>query len=135
MANKYKVAGKRLKLDAKNPFLDRVFLLVTIAALSPEFDESETTMEAVLKHEKNEKVDEFNLRTQLIQDPTLPLSDSKILQFFAVDPNRDALRNNRHPGVLFERDGDKEIPLFLLNRDEIHAIAIGEGFATQLPAD
>lgn len=131
MATAYKPARERIVLFEETPITDRIFELVLIDANRTKFNINHTTLEDALDGEDVDKAERVALRTQVIDNPLTPVQiGTKILQFFAVNPNQDVLVTQRPSAILIENIDGEETPLFYLNRDEVWYLAHGEGFAT-----
>lgn len=144
MAQTYDSAVDRKVLLEDEPLNLRVFALILIdtallASKRVDFDRSKDAVDDILGEEFALAAERVALRTQLIPKPLDPASSTstapKLVQFFAVDPNRNALVERRMSGLIVENVGEaestEETPLFLLNADEVWGIAHGDGFATE----
>lgn len=144
MAQKYASANDRMVLLENEPLNLRLFTLILIdtnllATKRVNFDQEQTAISEILGGDDfSENAERVAMRTQLIKRPMDPVASSmpKILQFFAQDPNRNSLVERRMSGLLVENVGEEdaveEVPLFLLNSDEVWNIAHGDGFATEV---
>lgn len=144
MAQKYKSADDRMVLLENEPLNLRLFTLILIdttllATKRVTFDyEQNSVSDIVGGDDFSENAERVAMRTQLIKRPMDPVASSmpKILQFFAKDPNRNSLVERRMSALLVENVGEEdaveEVPLFLLNSDEVWNIAHGDGFATEV---
>lgn len=137
MAQAYKNAMEHTVLLNDEPMNDRVFQLILINPNVVKFNAKHADVASIFEEDVKDgaqKAERVALRTQVINNPLTPVQiGTKILQFFAVNPNQDELINGRNAAVLVEIDETgSEAPLFYLNRDEVWNIAHGEGFATTL---
>lgn len=135
MASSYKVATKRLQDDPAKPFNRRNYQLVLIEPSKASFNADHATLKATQEDDANPESDRAALRIQIIRDPTRPIGNSSLLQFFVQDPNRKSLirtPTNALAGIIVEIDGAKEIPLFQLNSDEVWEMAHGNGYNTPI---
>lgn len=135
MARSYKTATKRLQEDPSKPFNRRNYQLIMVEPKRSRFDEDHATLKATQEDDANPADDRVALRIQIIKDPTRPIGDSRLLQFFVQDPNRASLirtPTNARAGIIVEIEGSKEIPLFHLNSDEVWEMAHGNGYNAQI---
>jgi hypothetical protein len=135
MARSYSSAAKRLQEDPAKPFARRTYQMILFDPRKAVFDADHTTAKAITDEKGNEPVDRFGLRIQIIKDPTRPIGDARLLQFFAQDPNRDSLvrgGGRSNSGVIVEIYGSREYPLFMLNADEVWELTHGAGFNSQI---
>jgi hypothetical protein len=144
MAQTYDSAADRKVLLDAEPLHLRTFVLILIdanllATKRLDFDRAHDNVSDIVGGDDfAENAERVALRTQLIKRPMDPVASSmpKILQFFAQDPNRNSLVERRLMGLIVENVGEgdsvDEVPLFLLNQDEVWSIAHGDGFATEV---
>lgn len=134
MARAYKSAADRIVLYDNEPLNERQFGLILLDRPQRiDFDAEHADIASIIGEEEVEKAERAALRTQVIDNPLQPVNiGTKILQFFAVNPNQDVLMRDRKAAVLFENVDGTEVPLFRLDRDEVWGLAHGEGFATTL---
>lgn len=148
MAQKYDAAVDRMVLLEEEPMNLRKFELVLIdtgllAAKRVDFDRVDTDIAEILGGQDFvDNATRVALRTQVIAKPLDPASATgtapKLLQFFAVDANNNSLTERRMSGLIVERldEGSADnVPLFLLNSDEVWEIAHGGGFTTEVQVD
>lgn len=132
MAQAYQNAAERIVLFENEPMNKREFRLLLLDPNRVQFDAEHTDLEAIFGGEL-ERTERVALRTQVIDNPGQPVNiGTKILQFFAVNPNQDSLSNpaRRNGAVLVEVIEGEELPLYHLNPDEVWHIARGGGFNT-----
>lgn len=148
MAQKFDAAVERMVLLEEEPLNLRTFELILIdlgtrATKRIDFDRTQTSVSEILGGDDFvENAERIALRTQLIPKPLDPASMTstapKLLQFFAVDPNQNALVERRNAALIVERadEGDEDgTPLFLLNSDEVWELAHGGGFTCEIAVD
>jgi len=134
MAQKYDAANDRITDLDDTPFSERSFGIVLVDPRRVTFAKDAKDVEKVVE-EAGDELTHAELRVQIINDPTRPISsDAMILQFFLVDPNTFPLEKRRFVGVLYEDVDGTRTPLFLLNGDEVWHTAHGGGFNTMLYA-
>lgn len=138
MAQAYKAASERVVLFDNEPINERSFELILINPLNVKYDAEHETVEDILDADitdaatKNERI---ALRTQVIDNPLQPVNiGTKILQFFAVNPNQDSIARDerRNAAILLEKVEGEDTPLFYINPDELWSLAHGDGFATSV---
>jgi hypothetical protein len=146
MAQTYDTAADRRVLLDNEPLNLRTFELVLVdanmlATKRVDFDRTHETVADVIGGDDFAlNAVRIALRTQLIRRPLDPADMApKILQFFAVDPNNNALVDRRNHGILIEKVGQgediEEWLLVLLNPDEVWNIAHGDGFSMEVQTE
>ena len=145
MARTFNSATERKVLFEDEPLNLRVFFLILIdtallASKRINFDREMANVADIVGGEDfAANAERVALRTQLIPKPLDPASSTstapKLLQFFAIDPNRNALVERRMSGLIVEVVDEEEVPLFLLDSDEVWNIAHGDGFPTEVVSE
>lgn len=135
MGKFFKTSTALLQRDEDRPFTDRTYKLLQLDGPRTKIETEDTTVDAILKRKENVEINRVPLRTQLIGDPTRPFGvGDQLLQFFVRESSRHSVRTHLTGGVIFETDGEQEVPLVHVSKDDVTRMISGEGFTVTVPS-